>query len=69
MTSTTGRLIRLEERLPKGCPTCLTWEAGAFQVSFQGDDAEPIRAEDCPTCGRHVPLHWVVFMTRADGPQ
>ena len=40
MSSTTGRLIRLEARLPKGCPTCRTWEAGALQISLQ-DDEEP----------------------------
>jgi len=68
MTSTIGRLSRLEDRLPKGCPTCRAWAAGALHVTVQGDDDEPPHPEGCPACGRHVPLHRIVIGTRPDGP-
>jgi len=68
MSSTNGRLTRLEDRLPKGCPTCRTWEAGAIHVGFQGDEPELVRGDDCSDCGRHVPLRRVVIGPRPDGP-
>ena len=68
MTSTAGRLIRLEERMPKGCTTCRSWEASAFQIVVQGADEETSRGEVCPACGRHVPLTLIVIGTREDGP-
>lgn len=68
MTSTAGRLIRLEERMPKGCPTCRSWEAATLQIVVQGADEETSRGEVCPACGRHVPLKLIVIGTREDGP-
>jgi len=68
MTSTAGRLIRLEERKPKGCATCRSWEASAFQIVVQGADEETSRGDVCPDCRRHVPLTLIVIGTREDGP-
>lgn len=50
--NTHGRLIRLEERAPRGCPTCRTWGPSVYQVG----DAPPDRGEACPACGRRVPI-------------
>ena len=68
MSKHNGRLTRLEERLPRGCPTCRAWEAGAVRVSVQDDDVEPLHPEGCPACGRPVPRHRIVIGTRPDGP-
>lgn len=68
MSSTNGRLARLEDRLPKGCPTCQSWADGAIHVTVQGADDEPVRGDDCPDCGRHVPLHRIAITERPDGP-
>lgn len=53
--NTTGRLDRLEERIPKGCRACRTWGPSVYQMG----DAEPERGEYCPVCGRHVPIELV----------
>ena len=54
MTSTAGRLVRLEERMPKGCATCRHWGPVAWAVGR--DDAPPPRSETCPGCERRVPI-------------
>ena len=68
MSTQSGRLTRLEDRMPKGCPTCRSWEAATFQIVVQGADEETSRGDVCPTCGRHVPLMLIVIGTREDGP-
>jgi len=68
MSNQSGRLTRLEERIPKGCPTCRAWGAASLRVSVQGIEGAPARGDGCPDCGRHVPLHRVVIGTRPDGP-
>jgi hypothetical protein len=49
------RLGRLEERAPKGCPTCRTWSG----VVFEDGDGRPPRPELCPASGWRVPA-WLV---------
>ncbi len=68
MTSMAGRLIRLEERMPKGCPTCRSWGLATCQIVVQGADEEPIRPETCPDCRCHVLLTLIIIGTREDGP-
>ena len=70
MTSMAGRLIRLEERAPKGCPTCRAWGAASLRVIVQGIEGSPARGDGCPDCGRHVPLQGITvhIVERPDGP-
>ena len=61
MMTTMGRLIRLEDRQPKGCATCRAW--GPATITVIREDAGGHRSEtalerpdSCPLCGRTVPI-------------
>lgn len=77
MRATEARLIRLEGRRPKGCPTCVDWSPETWEVVFEHRDgsaarAEPGRPDACPDCGRWTPplqRNVIVFRQREDGPQ
>lgn len=49
------RLGRLEDRVPKGCPSCRTWGP----VVFEDGEGRRSRPDACPNCGRPVPVRLV----------
>ena len=63
MATMIGRLVRLEERIPGGCPTCRTWGPAAYQIT----DGDLERSECCPSGGRYVPIHLVRHLVLPDG--
>jgi hypothetical protein len=68
MRSTELRILRLEDLLPQGCPTCFRWGPETVRVVFGDDDGND--PETCPDCGRAVPVgRRIVIRTRLDGPQ
>ena len=59
------RLDRLEALVPKGCDVCRSWGPCVYEDYPSGARTRP---EDCPACGRHVPVRVVVRLigVRAD---
>ena len=50
------RLAKLEAAVPKGCDVCRHW----WEVALVDDDGNTQRPEQCPGCGRLVPVRtWV----------
>ena len=49
------RLGRLEERAPEGCDACRSWGP----VVFEDGEGRRSRPEQCPGCGRAVPVRLV----------
>jgi len=70
MRSPNGRLTRLEECVPKGCPTCRAWGPASLRIIVDGVQEPPARSDLCPDCGRHVPLQGITVHIgeRPDGP-
>src|SRR5690349_8047930 len=53
-----SRLVKLEQRLPVGGATCRTW----MDAVLVDDDGSRARSEDCPACGRFVPIRTVIVI-------
>jgi hypothetical protein len=52
------RLLKLEQRLPVGCAICRTW----MDAVLGDDDGSRSRPDDCPACGRYVPIRTVIVI-------
>lgn len=52
------RLGKLEQRLPVGCATCRTW----MDAVLGDEDGSRARSEECPSCGRYVPIRTVIVI-------
>jgi len=70
MSTQSGRLTRLEERAPKGCPTYRAWGVADIRINVAGVESVPTRPERCPDCARDVPTSSAVIslVERPDGP-
>jgi len=52
------RLVKLERRVPVGCPTCRTW----MGTVLGDEDGTRSRPERCPDCGRLFPIRHVIVV-------
>ena len=70
MSIQSGRLTRLEDRMPKGCATCQDWTVEVLRFQIGDEPAESTRPDACPNCGREAPLsvHLIRITERPDGP-
>ena len=55
MTKLVARVTRMEQQRPLGCATCRHWGPAIYE----DDDGQGGRPEQCPDCGRVVPIRLV----------